>query len=78
MEVLRYVLIAIFALLGLVLTAIVILQEGKSAGLGAIGGLADSYWEKNKSRSKEGKMEKITKYVAIVFFVLAFVLTIKF
>ena len=78
MDIVRYVLVSIFAVLGLILTAIVILQEGKSAGLGAIGGLADSYWEKNKNRSKEGMMEKITKYVAILFFVIAFILTINF
>ena len=78
MDIVRYVLISIFAVLGLALTLIVILQEGKSAGLGAIGGLADSYWEKNKNRSKEGRMEKITKYIAISFFVIAFVLTINF
>ena len=78
MEVLRYVLTSIFALCGLVLTVIVLLQEGKSAGLGTIGGLADSYWEKNKARSKEGRIEKLTKFVAIGFFVLAFVLTINF
>lgn len=78
MQVLRYVLTSVFALLGLVLTLIVILQEGKSAGLGAIGGLADSYWEKNKARSREGHLERFTKFVAIGFFVLAFVLTINF
>ena len=78
MEVLRYILTSVFALLGLVLTVIVLLQEGKSAGLGTIGGLAESYWEKNKARSKEGRIEKITKFVAIGFFVLAFALTINF
>ena len=78
MDVLRYILTSVFAVLGLVMTVIVILQEGKSAGLGAIGGLADSYWQKNKSRSKEGVIEKITKFVAIGFFVLAFVLAINF
>ncbi|MBO4411826.1 MAG: preprotein translocase subunit SecG [Lachnospiraceae bacterium] len=78
MDVLRYILTSLFALLGLVLTVIVILQEGKSAGLGAIGGLQDTFWEKNKSRSKEGHLERFTKFVAIGFFVLAFVLTINF
>lgn len=78
MVVLRYILTSIFGLLGLVLTVIVLLQEGKSAGLGTIGGMADSYWEKNKARSTEGKLEKITKFAAIGFFVLAFVLAINF
>ena len=56
----------------------VILQEGKSAGLGTIGGMAETYWEKNKARSTEGKIEQLSKYLAIAFFVLAFILTINF
>ena len=53
-------------------------QEGKSAGLsGSIGGIADSYWGKNKSRSMEGKLEKLTKYAAILWLVLAFILNLK-
>jgi len=78
MEVLRYILTAIFALCGLALIFFVILQEGKSAGLGTIGGMADSYWEKNKSRSSQGMLEKITKFVAIGFFALAFILAFNF
>ena len=78
MTVLRYILTTIFALCGLGLIFTVILQEGKSAGLGTIGGMAETYWEKNKSRSTEGKIEQLSKYLAIAFFVLAFILTINF
>ena len=50
------------------------MQEGKSAGLsGAISGVADTYWGKNKGRSMEGKLEKYTKILAVAFFVLAIV-----
>ena len=76
--VIRYILTSIFGLIGLVLIVLIMLQEGKSAGLGTIGGMADTYWEKNRARSAEGKIEKITKFAAIAFFVLAFVLTINF
>ena len=65
-------------LCGLFLIVIIMLQEGKSAGLGTIGGMADSYWEKNRSRSAEGKLEKFTKFAAIAFFVLAFALAFNF
>jgi len=78
MTVVRYILCSIFALCGLFMIATIMLQEGKSAGLGTIGGMADSYWQKNKARSTEGKLEKATKYVSIVFFVIAFLLTINF
>lgn len=66
----------IFVLICIALSAIILLQEGKSQGLGAIGGMADTYWGKNKGRSMEGNLEKFTKYGAILFFVLALVLNI--
>jgi len=78
MTVLRYILCVIFALCGLFMIATIMLQEGKSAGLGTIGGMADTYWEKNKARSTEGKLEKATKIVSIAFFIVAFILTINF
>lgn len=78
MTVVKYILTSIFAVLALALIIIVILQEGKSAGLGTIGGMADTYWEKNKSRSREGVLEKLTKYAAIGFVVIAFILTFGF
>ena len=58
------------------LTALVLMQEGKSAGLGAIGGAAETYWGKNKARSMEGKMVKITKYLAVGFMVLTIILNL--
>ena len=53
------------------------MQEGKSAGLGAISGAAETYWGKNKGRSMDGILVKITKYLGIAFVVLAAVLNIS-
>ncbi|MBQ6679775.1 MAG: preprotein translocase subunit SecG [Lachnospiraceae bacterium] len=78
MQVLRYVLMSLFLIVGIGLVAVVLLQEAKSAGLGTLGGMADSYWQRNKSRSIEGLLQKLSKILAIAFFVLAFVLTINF
>ena len=50
------------------------MQEGKSAGLGAISGAADTYWGKNKGRSMEGMLVKITRILVILFVVIAAVL----
>ena len=58
-------------------TVIVLMQEGKSAGLGTIAGMADSYWGQNKGRSMEGALVKSTKFLAILFIVLAAVLNLK-
>lgn len=72
----KIILSIIFVLICIALSAIILLQEGKSQGLGAIGGMADTYWGKNKGRSMEGNLEKFTKYGAVLFFVLALVLNI--
>lgn len=78
MEVLRLIITILFVVVCIALAAIVLLQEGKSAGLGAISGAADTYWGKNKGRSMEGALVKITRILAVLFFVLAAVLNIPF
>ena len=77
MEILKTVLLILFAIDCIALTVIVLMQEGKSAGLGTIAGMADSYWGQNKGRSMEGNLEKFTKIAAILIFVLALVLNLK-
>ena len=59
------------------LTLVVLLQEGKSAGLGTIGGMADSYWGQNKGRSMEGTLVKVTRVLAVLFILLALALNLK-
>ena len=76
MAVLKTILTVIFILISLALTVIILMQEGKSAGLGAIAGAADTYWGKNKGRSMEGLLVKITKWLAIGFMVVAVILNI--
>ncbi len=59
------------------LIAVVLLQSGKNAGLsGAVAGVADTFMSKNKAKSFDAKLAKATKYVAIVFVVLTFVLNL--
>ena len=78
MDILKIVLMIIFAIDCIALTVIVLMQEGKSAGLGAISGAAESYWGKNKGRSIEGKLVLFTKILAIAFIVIAAILNINF
>ena len=59
-----------------VIFVLVLLQEGKSQGLGSIAGMADTYWGRNKGRSMEGALEKFTKFAAIMVVVLAVVLNL--
>ena len=78
MEVLRIILTIIYVLVSIGLVGIVLMQEGKSAGLsGAISGVADTYWGKNKGRSMEGTMNKITKYLAVSFIVISVLLNLN-
>jgi len=73
------VLTVVFILICLLISVVILLQEGKQAGLGgAISGAAETYWGKNKGRSMEGTLEKITKIAIVLFFVLAIVLNMNF
>ncbi len=76
MEILKMIITIIFAIDCIALVVVVLLQEGKSAGLGAIAGAADSFWGQNKGRSMEGSLVKITKVLAVLFLVLAIVLNL--
>ena len=72
------ILLILYIIVCVALTVVVILQEGKQAGLtGAISGAAESYWGKNKGRSMEGALVKSTKFAAVLFIVLAAVLNLK-
>ena len=77
MDILKIVLYIIFVIDCIALSALILLQEGKSAGLGTIGGMADTYWGQNKGRFMEGALVKSTKFLAILFIVLAAVLNLK-
>lgn len=77
MGALRIVLTVIFILVCIALTVLVLMQEGKSAGLGTISGAADSYWGKNKGRSMEGLLVKLTRFLAVSFMVLAAILNLN-
>ena len=77
MGALRMVITIVFILICLALTVLVLMQEGKSAGLGSISGAAETYWGKNKGRSMEGFLVKLTKIMAVLFMVLAAILNLN-
>lgn len=77
MEVLRIILTIVFIPVSIALTVLVLMQEGKQAGLGAISGAAESYWGKNKGRSMEGRLVKITKILAVAFLLIAVLLNVS-
>ena len=73
----RIFLTILFVVICIVLSVVVILQEGKS-GLGSLaGGNSESFWSKNQGRSAEGILAKVTKILAVVFFLLALLLNMN-
>ncbi len=64
----------ILAVDSIALVTLVLMQEGKSAGLGAISGIAESYYGKNKAHTMEGKMERLTRILAAVLIILSFII----
>ena len=69
---------SVFILICIALIVVVLMQEGKSAGLGALTGQADSYVRKNHGRTREGRLERATVILGVLFFVIAIGLELKF
>ncbi len=72
------IVLGIFLILASLATiAIILMQKSREGGLsGAIAGGSDTFFGKNKGRTIEARLAKATRYVAIVFFVLAFATTL--
>lgn len=78
MELLKTLVQIVYIAICVVLTVIVLKQEGKEGLSGALtGGSSDTYWSKNKGRSKEGWMERTTKILGTAFIVLSVVLNLN-
>lgn len=77
MGTLKLVLTVVDVIAAVFLTAVIMLQSGKSAGLsGAIAGGADTFLSKNKAKTWDSKLAKLTKWVALLFVVLTLVLSL--
>lgn len=64
----------LYIIICIAIIVVVLMQEGKNSGLGAVSGAADTYWSKNKGRSAEGNLVKITTVLGTLFIVLSLVL----
>lgn len=77
MSALEIVLGVFLILVSVLLIAIVLMQKSREGGLsGAIAGGSDTFFGKNKGRTNEARLAKMTRYIAIAFFVLAFAATL--
>ena len=69
----HYVFGAVLIVASIIITIVVLMQEGRSQNLsGAITGGADSFVGKSKGRTTEGKLERLTKWLIGLFFVIVF------
>ena len=73
MDVLQIVVGAVMLLLSLIIIVMVIFQQGRRTGIGAISGGADTFLSKKKAQTVDEKLPKITAVFAGNFFVLAVV-----
>ena len=76
MSALTIILDIVLILISIVLIIAVLLQQGQRQGLGAISGGAETFFGKNKAKSYEAKMAKVTKIGAAIFIVAAIAATI--
>lgn len=79
MSALKIIITAVYLIAAFAIIGIVLMQEGKSAGLGSLSGSGsnsggDSYWGKIKGRSLEGKLQKWTQITAGLFLLAALIL----
>ena len=73
----RTIFTVLFIIVCIALIVVILMQEGKSAGLGSLSGQVDSYVSKNRGRTREGKLERATVILGILFFALAIGLSLK-
>ena len=74
MSTLKLIVTIAYIIVCVVLVIVVLMQEGKNTGLGALSGSSDTYWTRNKGRSAEGILVKITRVAAVLFVALSVVL----
>ncbi len=78
MSALDYVVGVVFIIVCAALVVLVLAQEGKNQGLGAIQGTVENtYWGRNKGRSREGILKKVTVVLSVLFVVFSVILNMN-
>ncbi|MDD5796896.1 MAG: preprotein translocase subunit SecG [Oscillospiraceae bacterium] len=76
MGVLEYILGGLLALFAILIIIVIILQEGNQQGIGVVSGGADTFFSKNKARSIDAKLSRLTKFFAVGFVVFVIALNV--
>ncbi len=80
MSILRTILTIIYFINCLVLIVICLMQSKDDEGASGtiVGGASSSFYEKNKGRTREGKLKKLTIILGVAFVILALVLSVLY
>ena len=76
MEAVKIILLVLEVIASVLLVAVVLLQSGKEAGLGAIAGNSNSYMNKSKMGGLDKKLASATKWIALAWILLTLALTL--
>lgn len=79
MEVLKYILMGIYVIVCFALIIVAMMQSKEDSGASAaVTGASGNFYEKNKGRTKEGKLKKWTIILAVAFAVLTIIVSIMY
>ncbi len=80
MEIVKNILIGIYVVICLALIVLVMKQSKDDAGASGavVGGAQNSFYEKNKGRTKEGKMKRGTIILGVSFIIFTIILAIVY
>ncbi len=77
METVSLILTIVQVVTSVFLIVVVLFQSGKRSGLsGAIAGAADAFLSKNKAKSWDARLARMTKWVAALFIILTIALNL--
>ncbi len=76
MGVFEYILGGLLILFSILIIVVIILQEGNQKGIGVVSGGADTFFSKNKARSIDAKLARLTKFFAAGFVVFVIALNV--
>ena len=80
MQIVKYIIMALYILdcLGLIIVTMMQNKDSNGASGTIVGSSTNNFYEKNKSRTREGKLKKWTIILGVAFIVLAIVLGIVY
>ncbi|PWM71745.1 MAG: preprotein translocase subunit SecG [Bacillota bacterium] len=69
--VIKIIMLVIMLLCAIFIICVVLFQPSNSSGVGALGGTTETFLSKNKGKTNESKLKRLTVISAIIFCVLA-------